>query len=291
MHLPAVARVAAVIVLSTSAAWAQPIPESVYPPPEPIGVEDPRDANTGVHFDLGVTYTTDYIWRGIERFDAGRSEDAGNLQFDARLFYDLGKLPHPYVNLFVNTAEQDPVSNFQEVRPEVGFDWTIRPITLSAGYTSYLFPDRENIETSEIFVKLALDDSLLFRTERPIFHPYVFAAYDIDLYDGLYVEAGLQHALPLEDTPLTFIVNAHAAYVNGFDLFKADPADEESSASGFQHWQVGLTLRYDLNEPLNLPDRFGRIAIEGFINYTGAIDKELLAEDELWGGVAVKLSF
>ena len=288
MKWTAVAVACAWVCCSSTAVRGQPIPESVYPPPEPTIVDDPREASTGAHFDLSVLYSTDYVWRGIERFDAGRREDESNLQFDARLSFDLGKLPHPYVNLFVNTAEGDPVTNFEEVRPELGFDWNVRPITISAGYTTYKFPDRSTLDSSEVFLRFQLDDSLVFRTAKPLLSPYVFGAYDIDLYDGLYVEAGVEHAWPIEDTSLTFLFNAHAAYVNGYDLFSQDVT---VSNSGFQHWQAGITVRYDLNGALNLPDRFGQFALEGFVNYTGEIEKDLVAEDQLWGGAGITLRF
>lgn len=268
-------------------AFAQPVPETVYPPPEPLVSDDPREQQTGFRFDLDVRYLTDYVWRGIERFDSVHHEDAANTQIEPRITLDLGKLPHPYVSVFFNTAADDEVSNLQEVRPEIGFDWNIRPLTVSAGYTSYIFPDRQGIDTGEVFLRLQFDDSLLFHTERPLFNPYAFGAFDFDVYDGLYVEVGIEHEFPVEGTGLTFIVNGHVAYVNGFELFSANGLDD----SGFQHYQVGLTARYRLNELLNLPDRFGKLSLLGYINYTDGIEDELTATNQIWGGVGVSLSF
>lgn len=268
-------------------ARAQHVPDSVYPPPEPDFSDEPQAEQTGIHFKLETSYLTDYVWRGIERFDAGRPEDEPNLQFDARIGFDLGKLPHPYVNLFVNVAENDPISNFQEVRPEVGFDWPVKPLLISAGYTSYIFPDRDDIETSEIFLRLAIDDSVIFHTERPILNPYVFGAYDFDLYDGLYVEVGIEHTLPIEDTGLSFNFNAHAAYVNSYELF----SETGEKDSGFQHWQVGVTAKYTLNGPLNIPDRFGQLSVTGYVNFTDSIEDELSATDQIWGGAGFMIEF
>ncbi len=284
-------------VLLPTLGRAQSIPESVYPPPEPYLGDEPRDMQTGFRFALDVRYLTDYVWRGIDRFDAGRNEDEPNLQFQTRIGFDLGKLPHPYVDLFVNVTENDPISSFQEVRPEIGFDWNVRPLMISAGYTTYIFPDnssndpsegdRSDFDTNEVFFKLAFDDSLLFRSERPIFNPYVLAAYDIDTFEGLYLEAGVNHTLPIENTGLSFTANAHAAYVNGNDLFQLTPDNN----SGFQHWQVGLTAKYNLNTLLNIPDRFGQISVNGYIHYTDSIDEDLLATDQLWGGAGFSLKF
>ena len=265
----------------------QAIPESVYPPPEPFVGDEPRETQTGLHFGLDTRYLTDYIWRGIERFDTGRTEDEVNLQFQTRIGFDLGKLPHPYVDLFVNVAQNDPISSFQEVRPEVGFDWAVRPLMISTGYTSYIFPDRSGLDTNELFLRLTLDDSVIFHTERPILSPYVLAAYDFDIYDGLYLEAGVNHSMPVESTGLVLTANAHAAYVNGHDLF----ALTSQSNTGFQHWQVGLTAKYTLNTLLNIPDRYGKISLDGYINYTDSIDQDLFANDQLWGGAGFTLEF
>src|SRR5205814_5891036 len=143
----------------------------------------------------------DYIFRGLDRSDGvGLSlnptvppvddakkfgnEDAPNLQFDAKLSFDLGKLPHPYIGLFTNVYNSDPISRFQEVRPIFGAEWTIRPLILEGGHQTFLFPEREDINTSEIFGRITLDDSYFFRTDHPLFSPYVFAAYDYDRYNG-----------------------------------------------------------------------------------------------------------
>jgi hypothetical protein len=286
-----VALAAGFVVLSVAPVLAQPVPESVYPPPEPLVSEDPRVAQTGIHFDFEARYMTDYVWRGIERFDAGHHEDSANVQIEPRLTLDLGKLPHPYVSVFFNTSESDEVSNLQEIRPEVGFDWDIRPVTVSAGYTSYIFPDRDGIDTGEIFLGFTFDDSQFFHSERPVFHPYVRGAFDFDEFDGLYVEAGIQHAWPVEGTGLTFLFNAHVGYVNGQGLFSLDPTDTSLDSSGFQHYQVGLTARYRMNELLNIPDRFGQLTVIGYLNYTDGIENELQATTQIWGGAGISLRF
>jgi hypothetical protein len=276
-------------VFYSTSAWAQQVPDSVYPPPEPgeSFAEPDRDAG-GVHFGLDVLYLTDNVWRGIERFDSFGSEDQLNLQIHSKLRFDLGKLPSPFVSLQVNMAENDPVSSFQEVRPTVGFDWNVRPLTITAGHFSYLFPDREDVDTGEVFLTLRLDDSTLFRAERPVFHPYVMAAYDYDLWEGLYIEAGIRHELPIENTGLVLGASANVSYVNGHGLFAVAPDDKDT---GFQAWQVGVDVRYRLNKLMNIPDRFGQWSVTGFINYTDNIDQDLLATDQLWGGAGLSFEF
>src|SRR5437660_588870 len=73
-----------------------PEDQSVYAPPAPPREDEGINAG-GVHVDLVVRYLTDYVYRGIDHSEVGGNEDAPNLQFDGKLSFDLGKLPHPFV--------------------------------------------------------------------------------------------------------------------------------------------------------------------------------------------------
>src|SRR5262249_15932435 len=95
--------------------------ESVYPPPDPPPPEEGSNQG-GVSLSLDINYMTDYIYRGIDFSESGGSEDSPNLQFDGAISFDLGKLPHPFVGVFMNNYNSDPVSNLQTIRPFVGAD-------------------------------------------------------------------------------------------------------------------------------------------------------------------------
>lgn len=261
-------------------------PESVYAPIEPL----PFDAGVnegGLKLDLTVRYLTDYVFRGLERFEVDGSEDQANLQFDGKLSFDLGRLPHPFVAVFVNVASSDDVSSFQEIRPVLGFDWTLRPITFSAGHTGYIYPDRDPLETSEVWARIALDDSYFFRRDKPLFSPYIYGAYDYDLYNGWYLEAGVSHTIDIEDTGLSLTFSGSVAYVRGVALFAINPDND----SGFQHYQIGLTVRYSLNTLLNIPRRYGEWSAVGYLNYTDGIENRLRADTQLWGGAGINLRY
>src|SRR5450432_2584123 len=156
-------------------------PESVYAPPVPP--RDDEGINQGaVHFDLSVGYASDYVFRGIEIFNPPVPQNRANLQIDSRLSFDLGKLPHPFIDVFVNYSDSDPVQAFEEIRPSFGAEWTIRPLILSAGHNSYLYQDRDKLQTSEVWGKFQLDDSYFLHTDKPLLSPYFYSAYDYDLY-------------------------------------------------------------------------------------------------------------
>ena len=263
--------------------------DSVYALPVPA-TEDQGTNQGGVNVNMRISYFTDYFYRGIDRaealnIDAGR-EDAANFQFDGTLKFNLGKMPHPFIGVFANVLESDPVSNFQEVRPIIGAEWAIRPFVFAGGHNTYTFPDRGDLDTGEFWGRITLDDAAVFRLDEPILSPYVFAAYDYDLYNGWYVEAGVRHDFVLEDTGITLTALANAAWIYKHQLFEG-PDDN----SGFQHYEVGLIGRYSLNLLLNIPQRYGRWSLNGYVFYTDGIHDELRADTELWGGAGVEFTY
>ncbi len=275
-----------VSAIAASPAIAQQRPESIYAPPAPP--REDQGVNEGaVHLDLTVRYMTDYVYRGIDRSEVGGREDAPNIQFDGKLDFDLGKFPHPYIGLFVNVYDSDPVSRFQEVRPVLGFDWTIKPLTISGGNIAYIFPDRDDIDTSEVFFKVAFDDAFIWSTERPILSPYAMVAYDYDLWKGWYFEAGVKHDFVFEDSGFVLTLLADASYVMDNEQF----LQRGASDSGFQHYDVGLIGNYSLNTLFNFPRRYGEFSVQGYLYYTDGIEDNLRADTQIWGGVGINLKY
>ena len=281
--------------------FAQSSPESVYAPPELPRAD--QGVNEGaVHFGLGVSYFTDYVYRGVEVFEVPSHEDSPNLQIDTKLSFDLGKLPHPYVSVFANVANSDPISNFQEIRPSVGMDWTIKPLVISAGYTTYLYPERDERQTSEVFAGVALDDKTLYHGE-PIPAPYIMAAYDFDLYNGMYLEAGLRYRYAFEETGLTLTASASVAYVAGYTAqidagngvlepgFFTSGDVARKNINGLQHYQLGLVAEYSLNKLFNVSTRYGDFAVRGSVYYTDGIDDAPAATTQIWSGIGIVLSY
>lgn len=263
-------------------------PESVYAPPAPPR-EDEGFNEGAVHFDLALGYFSKYIYRGVEVFHPPLGKDRSNLQINSKLAWDLGKLPHPFLGVFANVSESDPVSTFQEIRPTVGFDWTIRPFIFSAGHISYLYPDRDKLETSEVYGQIQLDDSYFLHTDQPFLSPYIYAAYDYDRYNGWYYEAGISHKFIIEDTPLSFIVDGNIGYVQGLQQFGTKP--KQNHINGFQHYQFGLTADYSLNTLFNVSKRYGDWSLQGFIYYTDGIDNNLQSTTSWWGGAGILFKY
>jgi hypothetical protein len=264
-------------------------PESIYAPPQPPR-EDEGVNEGGVHIDLTVRYMSDYVYRGIDFSEVGGAEDAPNLQVDGKVAWDLGKLPHPYIGVFVNVYDSDPISRFQEVRPSFGVDWPIKPLLLSAGNNTYIYPERDEMNTSEVYGRIELDDSFLFSSQRPMFSPYIYAAYDYDLYNGWYFEGGIRHDFVFEDTGFVLTALADVAYVMGEQQYLLHPATSRDDV-GFQHYDIGLIGAYSLNTLFNFSRRYGEFSIEGYLYYTDSIEHDLRADTQLWGGVGIHFRY
>jgi hypothetical protein len=273
--------------------------ESVYAPPEPPR-ENEGVNEGGVNFNLDITALTDYVWRGIDRSESGGAEDSPNLTFDATMKFDLGRYPHPFIGVFSNVFNSDPQSRFQEIRPYVGFDWNLRPFLFSAGFNSYIFPERDDFNTSELFAKCTLDDSYFLRSDGPLLSPYFFGAYDYDKGKGVYAEFGISHEFKIEDTPITITPMGCIAYVNGDHIFSkpvgvvADPSfafNPRGPDTGFQHYQGGVVVTYGLNSAFNIPRRWGQFDLKGYLFYTDGIDNKLRADTEFWGGLGIAFSY
>ncbi len=267
-------------------------PQSVYAPPEPPTEEDGVN-NGGVNTDVDFRYLTDDVYRGVSHDRAsGGNIHAPNFQAQSQLEFNLGKLPHPYIGVFTNINDSDPVSRFQEVRPFFGLEYTSRPFIFNLGQNSYIYPERENLNpspnTAEVFLKITFDDSYLSLTPHPFLSPYIYAAYDYQRNKGWYIEAGVRHDVLLEEIGVTLTGYADVAYISNFpqQFVTFNPHD-----SGMQHYDVGMIGTYDINGLFKLNTRYGQFGLQGYLTYTGRFSNQLEANSVLWGGVGLVFSY
>jgi hypothetical protein len=273
-------------------------PESVYAPPELPQADSGVNAGA-VHLDMTFAAWTDYVYRGIDYSETGGAEDSPNLQFDGAMKFDLGRYPSFFMGIFTNVYDADPVSNIQEIRPYFGFELNMRPVKFTIGNTFYVYPDRDDDNRSELWVKMALDDSYFFRSDTPVFSPYLLVAYDYQGNTGFYSELGIRHDFEIEDTSLTITPIADVAYVSGNPLYRGGGASPTNPFvggttgpdSGFQHYDLGLQVSYGINRLLNIPARYGKLDVKGWLFYTGGIDDSLRADSVLYGGIGLGFSY
>jgi hypothetical protein len=257
--------------------------QSVYAPPAPPREDEGFNAG-GVNLDLNFRYATDNVYRGVSRSEGLKNRHSPNLQFDGRLDFNLGKLPHPFIGAFVNIHSSDPISRFQEVRPYLGVNWNLRPFMVEGGNITYIFPERDELNTGEVYTKITFDDSWLFRTDTPIVSPYVYAAYDYDKYNGWYFEAGLKHDFVFENTGFTLTALANIAFVTNNASF-ATTVDGKDT--GLQHYEVGLIGNYSLNHLFHFSPRYGTFTFQGFVYFDDRTSSDLRADIQIWGGAGI----
>jgi hypothetical protein len=279
--------VVAPVDLTPRALTLLPEDQSVYAPPAPPREDEGFNAG-GVNIDLVFRYTTDNVYRGLSRSDGIENRHSPNYQFDGRLTFDLGKLPHPFLGAFVNVHSADPISRFQEVRPVVGLEWNLRPFIVEAGNLTYIFPERDEMNTGEVYAKITFDDSWLFRSDAPIVSPYVFVAYDYDKYAGLYIEAGLKHDFVIEGTGITLTALANIAFVANNSFYSTTPGGKDT---GLQHYEVGIIGQYSLNQLFRFSPRYGRFSLEGYLYYDDRTSTDLRANIQIWGGGGIAFHY
>jgi hypothetical protein len=272
-----------------SAGWVMAEDETVYAPPKPIAPEQGTNQG-GVNFNLEALLLTNYVYRGVDYSDVpGASGSDLNFLADAKMSFDLGpRAPHPYLAVLANVFNPDNVSRFQEVFGAVGADWTLKPVTFTAAVQTYTYPERDEANTAEAFGQVLLDDSRLFRADKPVLNPYIAAAYDYELNDGWYIEAGISHDFVFEDISLTVTPIARIAYTIGWEqqfIFVADPG------TGWQHYDVGLQLQYKLNSLLNLSPRLGLWYIKGQVFYTEHLASSTVGHTVTWGGGGIGFEY
>src|SRR5208282_2299388 len=244
----------------------------------PLSPEQQEGINSGgAHLDLDVDYADSYVYRGINHDNVGGNGNSPNLLIDGKLTFDFGRYPHLFVGVFTDIYDADPVSQFQEIRPYVGIDWNLRPFLIDFGHIAYIYPQRENFDTSELFMKVTVDDSLLFNTDGPIFSPYAMGTFDFNSGKGWYVETGVSHDFRVEDWGLTLTVKADVAYIARLQqqfIFINTVQD-----TGWQHAEGGITAAYSVNTLFNIPKRYGEFDLTGFLLYDGKLSKQITAND------------
>jgi hypothetical protein len=249
---------------------------------------DQGQNNGGAHFSLDFSYANRYVYRGVDHDAVSIHGNSLNLLFDGQLSFDLGNV-HPYVGLFTNIDDGDPVSRFQEVRPYAGIKFDLRPFELGVSNITNIYPEREQLNQSEVDFEAGLDDSLLFGTHKPWFSPYILGAYYYSKNQGWYFEAGVHHDIVFEDLGLTITGEAAVGYISG--LFQQFVFVNTFRSTGWQHWEVGLLAKYSLNNLLHFSQRYGEFDVQGYGYYDGKLNDLITSNNVLWGGVGLSFKY
>ena len=108
-------------------------------------------------------------------------------------------------------------------------------------------------------------------------------------YHGFYLEGGIRHDFVFGNSGVVLSAIGDFAYVSHDHYFTGTGPNAEST--GFQHYDGGVELSYDLDTLFNVPRRFGTWQVKGYLFYTGSVQSTLLADNRLWGGVGIDFSY
>jgi hypothetical protein len=262
--------------------------ESIYANPT-FAPSEPAVNNGAVHFELHALYADNYVYRGVDHNAVAKHGSSLNLLLDGLLTFDLGKYPHPFVGLFADIYNSDPVSRFQEIWPYVGLTWDLRPFELEAGHNSYIYPEREGFDATEVYGKVTFDDSWVTNSDQPFLSPYFYGAYDYHTNKGWYLEAGVHHDLDIPDWGVKFTVYSAVGYIINFQQQFIDINNVQDT--GWQHVDVGLNASYSLNSLLNVSKRYGEFDLQGFMEYTSKLNADVTGNNLLWGGGGIGFKY
>ena len=252
---------------------------------------DQQINNGGAHFSLDFAYANKYVYRGVDHDSVATHGSSLNLLFDGKLEFDLGKYPHPFVEVFTNIYDADPLSRFQEIRPSVGADWDLKPFNFELVDISYIYPERESFNLPELDIKITLDDYLLLDADKPILSPYVLGAFTYAKNEGWYIETGMKHDFTFEDIGLVITPEANVAWITGLKqqfVFVNTPAQH---CTGWQHLEFGLTVSYSLNVLLNVSKKFGEFDLKGYGFYDDRLTAQITSSNAFWGGFGLGFKY
>jgi hypothetical protein len=260
--------------------------QSAETPPE---WGDQQLNNGGTHFSLDFAYANHYVYRGVDHDAVATHGNSLNLLIDGKLEFDLGKYPHPYVELFTNVYDADPVSRFQEVRPIVGAYWDVKPFDLDLSSVNYIYPERETFNSPEVDFKITLDDYLLLDADKPIVSPYVLGAFEYQKYEGWYIETGMKHDFFFEDWGLTITPEFNVGWISG--LKQQFVFINTQHCTGWQHFELGVTISYSLNTLLNVSKKFGEFDVKGYGFYDDRLSADITSSNAFWGGIGLGFKY
>ena len=270
-----------------------PRPESADPAtsvfaPRPTGAARQGESAAKLTLQFDATYLSDYVYRGVD-YTKVSSRQGVDVALGMQLSLDPGPgLPKPFVSLETNGFDADPESHWQFVRPTAGVQWTWKSVTLTGGLTSSIYPNRDDFNTSEVFTQAQLDDSKLWGTPQPLLNPSLLAAYDYDLNNGWYVQAGISHDFSLGQTGLTLTPVARIGYTAGW---QQEFVFQVPSGTGWQHYDLGIEARYALNSLMNLPKRYGQWSLKGSLFHTERLAESTVGSTITWAGLGIAAEY
>ncbi|HOF17639.1 MAG TPA: hypothetical protein PK082_01925 [Phycisphaerae bacterium] len=267
-----------------------------------------------VSFGLDYTVVSDYVWRGLNFSEyAGEGREKLNHQASLTASYETERFgtfgANVWFEFYQGQSALDADSNccLQEVDYTLSWSYDLSnlnekiPLTFETGWILYQFPQAsgDGKTTNEWYFSLALDDSKIFGTENAVLNPTFRYYLDCDDVRGSWLELAFSHdfamkELGLKDTPVLKDMTLTPSLTLGWD-HRFHSSDEVRKGNRLATVVYGLQLSYDLSSALDIPEKYGALALSGFLNYSqvasDALRKGDYMNDELYGGAGVSWSW
>jgi hypothetical protein len=209
-----------------------------------------------------VDVTSRFIWRGFDLLPDNNSALQPSFTYD---FGDSGFS----LNVFASIAltDRDIYKYWDEIDLTLTYALkTSENISIVLGFTNYGWWFAEDFKfkdhtTQEFFVELGFP--------KVLFGPKLTAVYDINVYDGLYVQLSGGHSVPIGGG-LALDIAAALGYNGGFNPM-------EGADTGFSDLTIGASV----------PFKVGTITLSPFMNYTFVFLDDVNNDNELWFGVSL----
>lgn len=224
----------------------------------------------GVTINGGVSFTTDYFFRGIGQENQGlliQPEGYVSFKLTDQLTLTTGAWSSLHngptgTQDIPDGSRQDPQS-WYEADFVAGLSLALDKVTLSTTYTAYMSPNDSFQTVQEIAVRAGFNDSEMLNLQ-----PYVLVAFELDDQadsgnsvtgltgrdEGIYMELGVTPsfvAIPSETTPVTL----YFPIVAGFSLDNYYESNQDGADDDFFGY-VSLGVTADM--PLSfVPAKFG----------------------------------
>ncbi len=236
--------------------------------PEPFGL------------NLTLAYDSQYQFRGVNILGGGLGEGATEGGGLVSLDLNYNKFGFTIGGWYASSINETPNGlggrgyqdgTYTELDLYLSYAKTIGPVTLSAGYIYYFFPDASgpdaNSDTHEFNV--GISTSII-----PYVTPSLTFFYDVDLFDGGYLEFKLASSIPVIADKLS--IDPYALVSYDFEY--------NSTTSDWNHVQAGVNIPYHLTP---------NVTISAYAAVAVALDAlDGAANDhEVWGGGKIGFSF
>ena len=243
----------------------------------PAVVKQEEAPNTGLSFATTLDLYSAYVWRGAV------VNDRPVWQPGATVSYATGNYGTLSANVWGNFDMTDRKSHtsfggLSEIDYTASYAIDVGPVSLSAGNIWYTFPRVNGPDygksTREVFVTAQYNNDIV--------NPFVKVYYDYALFEGTYVNFGVNKTVKVVDR-LSVGSEISLGVASGNDMSGFYGADKDAGLADFN---AALFATYSITDHITVGPRLAWMSLVDHGARQSVDDQEIL-----WGGVNLAASF